>query len=76
MLSGGLACGHCRGFVLPIGSITECVAEMAAASARDAATVMALYGRWIGILIEQYTGRMPAWLAPLQVVVLSITPVQ
>ena len=29
--------------------------------------------RWIGILIEQYAGRMPAWLAPVQVVVASIT---
>ena len=29
--------------------------------------------RWIGILIEQYAGRMPAWLAPVQVVVVSIT---
>ena len=29
--------------------------------------------RWIGILIEQYAGRMPAWLAPIQIVVVSIT---
>ncbi|MDC0993415.1 threonine--tRNA ligase [Alphaproteobacteria bacterium] len=29
--------------------------------------------RWIGILIEQYAGRMPAWLAPTQIVVVSIT---
>ena len=29
--------------------------------------------RWIGILIEQYSGRMPAWLAPVQTVVASIT---
>ena len=29
--------------------------------------------RWIGILIEQYSGRMPAWLAPVQIVVVSIT---
>ena len=29
--------------------------------------------RWIGILIEQYAGRMPAWLAPVQIVVASIT---
>ena len=28
--------------------------------------------RWIGILIEQYSGRMPAWLAPVQIVVASI----
>ena len=29
--------------------------------------------RWIGIIIEQYSGRMPPWLAPSQVVVASIT---
>ena len=29
--------------------------------------------RWIGILIEQYSGRMPVWLSPVQVVVASIT---
>ena len=29
--------------------------------------------RWIGILIEQYAGRFPAWLAPVQIVVASIT---
>ena len=29
--------------------------------------------RWIGILIEQYAGRMPVWLAPVQIVVASIT---
>ena len=29
--------------------------------------------RWIGILIEQYSGRMPAWLAPIQIVVASVT---
>jgi len=28
--------------------------------------------RWIGILIEQYSGRMPLWLAPTQVAVCSI----
>ncbi len=28
--------------------------------------------RWIGILIEQYSGRMPLWLSPIQVVVCSI----
>ena len=28
--------------------------------------------RWIGILIEQYAGRMPNWLAPVQIVVASI----
>ena len=29
--------------------------------------------RWIGIIIEQYSGRMPPWLAPIQIVVASIT---
>ena len=29
--------------------------------------------RWIGIIIEQYSGRMPPWLAPTQIVVASIT---
>ncbi len=29
--------------------------------------------RFIGILIEEYAGALPAWLAPVQVVVLSIT---
>ncbi len=29
--------------------------------------------RFIGILIEQYGGALPAWLAPVQVVVLNIT---
>ena len=29
--------------------------------------------RWIGILIEQYSGRMPLWLSPIQVIICSIT---
>ncbi|NQW08494.1 MAG: threonine--tRNA ligase, partial [Alphaproteobacteria bacterium] len=29
--------------------------------------------RWIGILIEHYAGRFPLWLAPVQVVVATIT---
>ena len=29
--------------------------------------------RWIGILIEQYSGRFPLWLAPIQGVVATIT---
>jgi threonyl-tRNA synthetase len=29
--------------------------------------------RFIGILIEHYAGQMPAWLAPLQVMVCNIT---
>jgi len=28
--------------------------------------------RWIGIIIEQYSGRMPLWLAPIQVIICSI----
>ena len=37
----------------------------------------ALFGsleRFIGILIEHYAGKLPIWLAPLQVVVLPIAP--
>ena len=29
--------------------------------------------RWIGILIEQYAGKFPIWLAPVQAVITSIT---
>ena len=29
--------------------------------------------RFIGILIEQYAGALPAWLAPTQAIVLNIT---
>jgi threonyl-tRNA synthetase len=29
--------------------------------------------RFIGILIEQHAGALPAWLAPVQVIVLNIT---
>jgi threonyl-tRNA synthetase len=32
--------------------------------------------RFIGILIEQHAGALPAWLAPVQVVVASITDAQ
>jgi threonyl-tRNA synthetase len=28
--------------------------------------------RWIGILIEQYSGRLPMWLSPIQVVICTI----
>jgi threonyl-tRNA synthetase len=31
------------------------------------------YERFIGILIEHYAGKLPAWLAPVQAVVCSIT---
>jgi threonyl-tRNA synthetase len=36
-------------------------------------TVLGSLERFIGILIEHYGGRFPLWLAPVQVVVLSIT---
>lgn len=29
--------------------------------------------RWIGIIIEQYSGRMPVWLSPVQVMIAPIT---
>ena len=29
--------------------------------------------RWIGILIEQYSGKFPLWLSPLQVMICTIT---
>ena len=29
--------------------------------------------RWIGIIIEQYSGRMPVWLSPVQAVIAPIT---
>ena len=34
------------------------------------------FERFIGILIENYAGEMPVWLAPVQAVVLNITDVQ
>jgi threonyl-tRNA synthetase len=35
--------------------------------------VLGSFERFIGILIEHHAGAMPLWLAPLQVVVLTIT---
>ena len=29
--------------------------------------------RWLGILIEQYAGRFPLWLTPIQIMVCTIT---
>ncbi len=29
--------------------------------------------RWIGIIIEQYSGKLPLWLAPTQVIICNIT---
>lgn len=35
--------------------------------------IIGSFERFIGILIEQYAGRFPLWLAPVQVMVLTIT---
>ena len=35
--------------------------------------ILGSFERFIGILIEHYAGRMPVWLAPVQVVVMGIT---
>ncbi len=35
--------------------------------------ILGSFERWIGVLIEHYAGRLPLWLAPLQVVVATIT---
>ncbi len=35
--------------------------------------VLGSFERFIGILIEHYAGRFPAWLAPIQVIIMSIT---
>ena len=62
-------------FVLPDRLDAEYVAEDGSRR-RPVMLHRAILGsmeRWIGILIEQYAGRMPAWLAPVQVVVASIT---
>ena len=29
--------------------------------------------RWIGIIIEQYSGKFPIWLAPIQITICTIT---
>ena len=62
-------------FVLPDRLDAEYVAEDGARH-RPVMLHRAILGsleRWIGIIIEQYSGRMPAWLAPTQIVVASIT---
>jgi threonyl-tRNA synthetase len=62
-------------FVLPDRLDAEYVAEDGSRR-RPVMLHRAILGsmeRWIGILIEQYAGRMPPWLAPVQVVVASIT---
>ena len=35
--------------------------------------ILGSFERFIGILIEQYAGRFPLWLAPLQIIVTTIT---
>ena len=35
--------------------------------------ILGSFERFIGILIEHYAGRLPLWLAPVQVVVATIT---
>ena len=35
--------------------------------------ILGSFERFIGILIENYEGRFPVWLAPIQVIILSIT---
>jgi len=62
-------------FVLPERLDAEYVGEDGARH-RPVMLHRAIFGsmeRWIGILIEQYSGRFPLWLSPLQVVVATIT---
>jgi len=62
-------------FVLPERLNAEYVAEDGARH-RPVMLHRAILGsleRWIGILIEQYSGRMPVWLSPVQLVVAAIT---
>jgi len=62
-------------FVLPERLDAEYVGEDGARH-RPVMLHRAIFGsmeRWIGILIEQYAGRFPMWLSPLQVVVATIT---
>jgi threonyl-tRNA synthetase len=64
-------------FVLPDRLDAEYVAEDSSRR-RPVMLHRAILGsmeRWIGILIEQYAGRMPPWLAPVQCVVAPITEV-
>jgi threonyl-tRNA synthetase len=64
-------------FVLPDRLDAEYVAEDGARH-RPVMLHRAILGsleRWIGILIEQYAGKMPPWLSPLQCIVAPITEV-
>ena len=55
------------------------ITYVAESGARDARPVMLLrailgsFERFIGILIEQYAGAVPTWLAPIQAVILNIS---
>lgn len=62
-------------FVLPERLDAEYVAEDGSRK-RPVMLHRAILGsleRWIGILIEQYSGRMPVWLSPVQAVIAPIT---
>ena len=62
-------------FVLPERLDAEFVAEDGSRQ-RPVMLHRAILGsleRWIGIVIEQYSGRMPTWLSPVQCVVAPIT---
>ena len=64
-------------FVLPDRLDAEYVAEDGSRQ-RPVMLHRAILGsleRWIGILIEQYAGKMPVWLSPVQCVVTPITEV-
>ena len=64
-------------FVLPDRLDAEYVAEDGSRQ-RPVMLHRAILGsleRWIGILIEQYAGKMPPWLSPVQAVVAPITEV-
>jgi threonyl-tRNA synthetase len=62
-------------FVLPERLDASYIAEDSSRK-RPVMLHRAIFGsmeRWIGILIEQYSGRFPLWLAPVQGVVATIT---
>ena len=64
-------------FVLPDRLDAEYVAEDGSRK-RPVMLHRAILGsleRWIGILIEQYAGKMPPWLSPVQAVIAPITEV-
>lgn len=62
-------------FVLP-ERLNACYINSAGSKQRPVILHRAILGsleRFIGILIEHYAGKLPIWLAPVQVAVLSIT---